>query len=159
MEPVNQSVFLKIKIMSLASEAIFIRKHENKARGRYHSQVAHGYEPTYDHGYEAHLLERHRKGVVRPEARESLIAYGYLRGKKYSEVEQNPQWIWGKIASAPLKSNKTPDWKNVASIITRFGNKRVTPEEVEAWARSSAEERLSHKELVAGSIPAEPTKI
>jgi hypothetical protein len=70
---------LKIKIKSLAAEAIIIRHEERKNSGDTRNNL--------------HL---HRVMVVRPEARASFIAYAYLRGRLLSSQEQpgsrTPDW-------------------------------------------------------------------
>jgi len=53
-------------------------------------------------------LHWHRIVHVRPEIRSSLLAYGFLRGRKYRELED----------LSKLKSS--PDWDNVAAIALRF---------------------------------------
>ena len=44
-------------------------------------------------------LYQHLQNVVRPEARASYIAYGFLRGRTYSEIEVNAQTkpVWEKV--------------------------------------------------------------
>lgn len=156
----DRSVFVKIKIINLGDESRTIRRFETRFNRRYKSQVEHGYEPS--NAGMNYLLERHRKGVVRPEARDSLIAYGFLRGKKYHEIENNSLWFRKEaekqVVMKALHVIRYPNWKNIASMISRYSDKKVTAEEVEAWARSSAAEHSSHKGTVEGSIPSEPTK-
>ena len=65
----DQSVYLKIKIKSLAAEARIIRKEEQK------------------NTYFRIGLKDHRVGVVRIEARHSLLAYNFLRGVPYRKTE------------------------------------------------------------------------
>lgn len=51
-------------------------------------------------------LHNHRTNDVRKEARSSLIAYGFLRGLTYHQIEQ---------------SNKPVDWDRVEAIIKKYG--------------------------------------
>lgn len=67
----DKRVYLKVKIKSLAEEARIIRKEESRARTPELKQS----------------LKHHRKWDVRNEARATLVAYGYLRGKKLCEIE------------------------------------------------------------------------
>ena len=62
---------LKVKIKSLAAESQIIRHEENKVKGKLHNEL--------------HL---HRVGVVRREARHSLIAYAIIRGKTPADTMQ-----------------------------------------------------------------------
>lgn len=66
-------MYLKVKIKSLAEEARIIRKEESRAKTPELKQS----------------LKYHRKWDVRNEARATLVAYGYLRGKKLCEIEPN----------------------------------------------------------------------
>ena len=81
--------YLKVKIKSLAAEATIIRHEERKALKR-RDWVRNRQGPN---DVEEHLtaeyasLRAHRVGVVRDEARSSLLAYGFLRGKSYAECE------------------------------------------------------------------------
>lgn len=84
--------YIKIKIKSLADEAKIIRQEEMKFPGHY--KVREG-------------LYLHRVNCVRPECRASNLAYGFLRGRSYSEIEQNPK--------------TKPNWKRVQRIIEKYG--------------------------------------
>ena len=59
--------------MSLAAEAVIIRKEERRHKGSVRSS-----------------LHNHRVVDVRREARASLLAYAFLRGKPIEQGEQNP---------------------------------------------------------------------
>jgi len=69
------SIELKIKIKHLAEEARIIRKEEKKAKER------RDY-PTLD------KLHHHRIFVVRRAARETQLAYAFLRGRDYLTTEK-----------------------------------------------------------------------
>ena len=81
--------YLKVKIKSLAEEARIIRKEEQKAlrKASYHrrkqdeTQTNEAYNLYYN-------LKLHRHHPVGTESRAALIAYGYLRGLKYSQIEK-----------------------------------------------------------------------
>jgi hypothetical protein len=85
----DRRTYLKIKIKSLAAEAKIIRKEERKQKGR----LREG-------------LYLHRLLVVRAESRLSQIAYGFIRGRAYSQIEKNA---------------KPFDKKRVLSLIEKFG--------------------------------------
>ena len=65
----DERLYLKVKIKSLAEESKIIRREEKK-------------NPTF----KIHLAD-HRKGIVRTEARASMLAYGFLRGVPYKKIE------------------------------------------------------------------------
>src|SRR3990172_8779960 len=89
--------FLKIKVKSLAAEAKFIRKEERECK------TLKVEVPVKDRDGNVlrmktirklkvrkvemfNALRNHRVGVVRSEARNTLIAYAFVRGKNYSTV-------------------------------------------------------------------------
>lgn len=82
---------LRVKIKSLAEEARIIRHEERQTRGR-----------------EKWNLQYHRKTVVRPEARASLLAYCLLRGRTYETIEQSP--------------HTNPDWSKVSRMVAKYGS-------------------------------------
>ncbi len=98
-------VYLKMKIMSLAAEARIIRREELRWYGGSSLRVG---------------LRTHRVGDVRSEARHALLAYGFLRGRAYAVLE------------AALSE---PTWARVASLAAKYGDRRTTPQVIEAWAK------------------------
>lgn len=82
---------LKVKSMSLAAEARIIRKLEKKFTKR---RVRNGdfweFPPTDERAIPTvNALVHHRKVVVREEARRTLLAYGFIRGRAYEIMENN----------------------------------------------------------------------
>ena len=67
----ERTIHLKIKIKSLADEAVSIRKEARKVSGMAKWR-----------------LNDHRTSVVRVHARHNLLAYGILRGMPYSAMER-----------------------------------------------------------------------
>src|SRR5690348_6675706 len=86
--------YIKIKIKSLAEEAKIIRQEELKFPGEY--EVRRG-------------LYEHRMNSVRPECRAANLAYGFLRGKSYEQIERNPK--------------TKPNWSRVQRIAEKYGAK------------------------------------
>lgn len=62
--------FLKVKLKSLAAEAVIIRQEEAKAKGQLRND-----------------LHAHRVLVVRSESRATLLAYNFIRGRTYEQTE------------------------------------------------------------------------
>lgn len=100
---------LKIKLKSLAAESRIIRHEEKKRRGQ-------------NWGHTGAAFYRHRMDVVRPEARATHIAYGFLKGLKYSQIESNPK--------------TSPNWKRVESMVAKYsyGKKDLT-----AWSHGDVQ--------------------
>jgi hypothetical protein len=98
---------LKVKIKSLAAEARIIRREEKQSTGRLRWE-----------------LWQHRVEVVRREARLSQIAYGFLRGKRYDQIEKKvgPELPDGRIGGGgPLTA---ADWVKIESMVERFGARK-----------------------------------
>lgn len=83
---------LKIKIKTLVDESREIRRQE-LANKRNETLVGE--------------LYLHRTGIVRTAARESMIAYGIIRGRSYLAIE--------------AVCRKAPSWKAIANLVDKFG--------------------------------------
>ena len=70
----DDRAYLRVKIKSLAEESKIIKREEY--RFKKNDRVRNG-------------LHNHRICNVRNESRAALIAYGYIRGKKFKEIEKN----------------------------------------------------------------------
>lgn len=88
--------YLRIKILSLQAEAKLIRREEARwiIKGRRDHPIRLG-------------LKAHRKWDVRREQRASLLAYGFLRGRKYKQIE--------------AKCHTPPNWVRVADLVAKYG--------------------------------------
>lgn len=98
------SIFLKIKLKSLAAEARIIRRQELKTRGARHNDTREA-------------LHLHRIHVVRAAARHTHLAYGFIRGKSYEQLERS--------------CDHPPSWKDVAAMIKKYGI--LKEKEFEQW--------------------------
>lgn len=91
--------YLRIKIASLAAEAVIIRKAEQKfkkRRGEKSRDIFWG-------------LRNHRTVDVRSEARSAIIASGFLRGTPYRKMEPR------------CRPKHDPDWKRVEQLVAKYG--------------------------------------
>ena len=88
----DERQYLKVKIKSLAAEAKIIREETKRARC-----------PSIKNG-----LYRHRIDVVRVEARHTHLAYGFLRGKTYHQIEK--------------KAEVAPNWVKVRKMVEKYGS-------------------------------------
>ena len=88
----DERICLKIKAKSLAAEAKIIRKEEKRARSQSIRES----------------LYRHRIDVVRYEARHTNIAYGFLRGRTYAEIENKPK--------------TAPNWDKIRKMVEKYGS-------------------------------------
>lgn len=87
---VDQRELLRVKSKSLAEEARIIRKEEQRT-----------------HGIMRNRLQEHRRGIVRLEARATGLAYGFIRGHSWEQMEP--------------KSINPPNWKRVREMIKKYG--------------------------------------
>jgi hypothetical protein len=88
----DQRVYLKVKVKSLAAEAKIIRKEEKRA-SRLSIRIG---------------LRDHRVGIVRHEARHAQLAYGFLKGRSYAEMEGG--------------SKQAPDWNKIRKMVEKYGS-------------------------------------
>ncbi len=126
---------LKIKVMSLAAEARIIRAEEKRLKKANRRLIASGKtDQMTKEDRDAYLgkrskvindLHSHRIAVVRPAARHSLLAYGFLRGKKYCEIESK---VRVSLCETEMTNGRntidivinTPDWKEVGKNVSKF---------------------------------------
>jgi len=87
----TRKTHLKVKIKSLAAESKIIRLEELRSQDR---QLKNS-------------LYFHRVNAVRSESRTSQLAYAFLRGREYGDVEQ--------------KCSVAPDFVKIQSLVERFG--------------------------------------
>lgn len=91
--------YLRIKIQSLALEAVAIRRAEakfKKRRGEKSRAIFWG-------------LRSHRTVDVRNEARAAILASGFLRGTPYLKMERC------------CRPKHDPDWKRVEQLALKYG--------------------------------------
>lgn len=127
--------YLKIKIKSLAAEAVLIKFEERKwFKHIGNRDVNKPGEPLkikfiYQKNHPLRMgLRQHRIDVVRPECRHSNIAYGYMRGRDYKQIEN--------------KCYEQPNWARVAEIVRKFSGDKYLPdgarkqlfEDIKSWA-------------------------
>lgn len=104
---------LKVKIKSLAAEARIIRKEENKTNN-----------PTIRES-----LSHHRRTDVRQEARWAQIAYAFLRGLEYSQIE--------------AKNSQAVNWTRVTKLVEKFGDHRFNNEPYDVYDKRLKQQRIT----------------
>ena len=107
-------IYLKIKIKALAAEAQIIKLDEQKRYGDLRES-----------------LHNHRVNIVRKEARASLLAYGFLRGREYKTIEGFTHTGFS--------------WKRVEDLVKRFavGDQREILQKFAEWKDAA----IAHIEL------------
>lgn len=133
---------LKIKIKNLAAESGIIRLEERKTLKRILNlkELVQNGSSTVEHngfvvnssevatlalfGFQS--LSEHRRGIVRSVARINLLAYGFLRGREYVEME--------------ARCHEAPNFDEVEKIARRFS----VGSQMDAWKawRDRAEAHL-----------------
>ena len=92
---VDRREMLRVKVKSLAEEARIIRQEEHRTKGVLRDE-----------------LHRHRTWDVRREARASCLAYGFIRGRSYSQME--------------ARCVQPPNWETVKRLVQKFGPAQFT---------------------------------
>jgi hypothetical protein len=118
--------YLKIKVTSLAAEAKLIRKDE--LRYKQQARNAQQYNPDgkgaeYAQEHKAIFwgLRQHRQGLS-PESRAANIAYGFLKGRRYLEVENK------------VKPGNEPNWNRVQVLVKKYGTTKDL-EQFDLWKK------------------------
>mgnify|MGYP003639750083 CR=1 FL=1 len=115
----SRATHLKIKIKYLACESRIIRKEEDDelANGRKCLGInlpdGTDHRPELEQYASGHYAEfkelrDHRLDVVRTASRRNLLAYGFLRGRSYAEMEH--------------KTRTFLDFRDILKILKRFGS-------------------------------------
>lgn len=139
------TIYLRVKIKSLAAESVMIRREEsiqrriqNWAKPRKRIEVEPGKwqrppvrnEAAYDKARSRRLsLCDHRKVDVREESRAAQLAYGFFRGTPYYVIETlcyNP-----------------PNWKRVEQLVVKYNetlSKIELLEQFEKWKTAARTE-------------------
>lgn len=126
-------VHLKVKIKTLATEAAIIRLEGRKTKARIKALKSKSepdiakIEQTY---FTLFGLTNHRRHIVRDEARAAQLAYGYLRGRRYRQLER---WCY-----------TPPPLERAARLVGKFGQPDPTRntghlELLNEWAQAGSD--------------------
>lgn len=122
------SVFLKVKIKSLAAESQMIRRLENKRKGKLEVRNGESVEQARARHKlwqskrppvvleEIDLLREHRVGVVRRASRNAHLAYAVVRGRKPADS---------------LKGLSQEDWKEIERMVRKYDRSTRGAEELQ----------------------------
>ena len=132
-------IYLRVKINSLAEEARIIRREENRRRYQrikgpdgkiYKRRIVTGDQVFWG-------LRTHRTEELRHEARCAHLAYAFLRGTSYAQVEENPHW------KRATRSKHPPSWPRIAELVVKYGptghNSKLAKETAEAAIKAWVE--------------------
>lgn len=139
--------FLRIKIKHLALEPELLKLEMQKTRRRAMLKLLHKAldlskeletlpdDPrrnqingglVYEDPWLAIELRNHRLQAIRPEARAAQLAYAFIRGKSYNEIEPTSKW--------------SPQINRIAELIVKYGDhtdKNAAKEALIAWIEQS----------------------
>lgn len=118
---------LKVKISTLAAEAVIIKSHERRAKRDARRLANHKNGAlTVHHQLKRSNLYEHRVNIVRPAARAAHLAACYMRGTPYRACE------------ARHRPGNGPDKAAIIRIVMRFGG---DPDGVRAWLLPDGQEQ------------------
>jgi len=117
-----KELLLRVKIKSLTEETKIIR-HEDRV-AKWHAHAARNrakQEMAEKHELHNFNLHHHRIVDIREEARASHLAYGFLRGKSYREMEHfsYTQPNWYKIEKM-ISKYCDQDWRTVGQRFAQW---------------------------------------
>lgn len=101
----QKQIYLKVKLKSLMAEAKIIRREEDRAPNK---ETLEG-------------LHYHRTMEIRKEARATHLAYGFLRGLRWDQMEK------------PSKDSIEPEWQKVAQMIWKYQHIDTTKVNPKFW--------------------------
>jgi len=114
--------YLKTKCCSLAEEAKIIRRLERSRIKKGRRAASLGKTEAANYHYSVLFgLRDHRTRDVRQESRHSNLAYGFIKGREYNEIEQS--------------AFKQPNWKRVQTLVEKYGegDKTILLENFATW--------------------------
>lgn len=117
------SVYLKVKICSLAAEARIIRKLEKSRLAYVRNKQESVGESDLPAAEEFRNLRQHRM-AFRYDMRHTFLAYAFLRGRNYRNVEA----AGGDNDPRP---RVVPNWHKVAAMVIKYGPPRPAPKKAE----------------------------
>lgn len=128
---------LKIKLKSLAAEAKIIRLEEESLR---RTQKQHLHELREE-------MANHRRGIVRYESRHTGLAYAFIRGKGYREVE--PRGVV-KAEGAVIPFIDIP---KVHAMVCKYGSQKVPLDFLTTWFDAPMRDKPPRKPRVPYQRP------
>lgn len=104
-----KSIPLKIKLLNLAAEIRIIKSEEKRIEQHIRNcpSTEEGEKWKHAHYSDLNSIRQHRYDFVKTEARDTMLAYGYLRGRSYARMEP--------------KRYSDPNWNNIERMILKYG--------------------------------------
>ena len=155
-------VYLKVKIKSLADEARIIRHEERKSlnSGRF-CKGKQGLQKESEKSYYLYRkLRDHRIGIVISEARASLIAYAFIRGKSFASLnEVKPDFkeltqihgyyhnytLWSRVGRLICKYGEVEFKNKDQKIIDNKAFTTINPEILKEWIEGKTMVNINNK--------------
>ena len=132
---------LQVKVWNLAQEAHYIRSKEKKWKDRARAARAKAKDPKFSE--DNFWSMRNHRMELRVESRCSQLAYGFLRGKAYADME--------------FLAYSSPDWSRIENIVNRFSqdDSRLVTQSFAEWKDTAAEWQKNHSIAVLAQKKAE----
>jgi hypothetical protein len=106
----DRQILLKVKLKSLMEEVKIIRAFEErlKATIKRRTDDESAFETTL-----LRQMQAHRREEIRRESRATLLAYGYIRGRSYEQIEPKVDWY-----HLPLEAKARVE--RIAKMVNRY---------------------------------------
>ncbi|MDR3503029.1 MAG: hypothetical protein P4L79_10660 [Legionella sp.] len=102
-----KELLLRVKIKSLTEETKIIRDEERTAKWKAKAAAARAKQESQEkHTSHFYRLHNHRTNDIRQEMRATHLAYGFLRGKSYREMERF--------------SYTQPNWEKIEKMVEKY---------------------------------------
>lgn len=115
---------LKVKVFSLTAEMTYIRRQEDKWKTKARIARQRQKQNSVDYAEKNFWSQRSHRSGLKVEARNTHLAYGYMKGVPYPAME--------RICYGPLKGygSTEPNWDAVASMVERFSKDEDNPQNI-----------------------------
>ena len=132
---IDKREMLRVKVKSLAEEARIIRHEERRT-----------------HGVLRNSLHEHRVTTLRNAARQTHLAYGFIKGRTYEQMESShkkgvPAYLfdWAPVWKM-IRMYGNEEQRKLASAVMACGNLRMDSKEVQKLL-SPASSEVEHRAL------------
>lgn len=114
---------LKVKVFALAAEMTYIRRQEQKWKDRARFARQKQKSNSVEYAEKNFWSQRSHRSGLKLEARNTHLAYGYMKGVPYAKMEH--------VCYGPLKGwgSSEPNWAAIEAMVERFSKDEDNPQD------------------------------